>query len=100
MKLILSVDCLRNSLSSMEPTTLSPYLRACTVKFCHESIHIPRYCVKHCIVRVLLPFSVFLSPDIVVELVVLMFHTAKGHRSSLNSEASYPDMFLGVFAKF
>ena len=83
----------------MEPRTLSAYLHGCTVKFCPESIHIPRYCVKHCIVRVLLPFRVFLSPGIVVELVVLMFCTAKGHRSSLNSEASYPDMFLGVFCK-
>jgi len=100
MKLILSVDCSRNSLSSVEPRTLSQYLHGCTVKFCPESIHIPTCWVKHCIVRVLVPFSVYLSPDIVVELVVLMFCTAKGHSSSLNSEASYPDMFLGVFAKF
>jgi hypothetical protein len=51
-------------------------------------------------VRVLVPFSVFLSPDVGVELVVLMVFIAKGHRSSLNSEASYPDMFLGAFAEF
>jgi len=67
---------------------------------CTDSTPHPQILCKTCIVRVLVPFIVFLPPDIVVELVVLMFFIAKGHRSSLNLEAGYPDMFLGVFAKF
>lgn len=84
----------------MEPRISSLYLHGRAVKRYPESTPHPQILCKTCIVRVLVPFIVFLSPDIVVELVVLMFCIAKGHGSSRNSEAGNPDMFSGVIAKF